>query len=115
MKLVNPLKSLTWKSLFRPSGRRLRRARSAFTPFGSFAAEILEERALLSNSNVALAVSSGAITLTTTDNSGNSAGVAVHRVDATNVEFDLLNGATQITYLSVVYTSSFTVAIPSVA
>lgn len=115
MKLVNPLKLLTWKSLFRQSGRRLRRARSAFTPVGSIAAEILEERALLSNSNVALAVSSGAITLTTTDNSGNSAGVAVHRVDSTNVEFDLLNGATQITYLSVVHTSSFTVAIPTVA
>ena len=109
MKLCNPLKSMTWNSLLRRSSRRTRRRRTSFAPL-SLGAEVLENRQLLSNVN--LSVVAGAITLTATD--GDDHSVDVHRVDSTNVEFDPFNG-TQITYLGVAHSSSFDVAIPTVA
>lgn len=109
MKLRNPLTSLRWNLLRRP-GARLRRRRPARAP-ACLAAEILEQRQLLSAANVNLSVLAGAITLSATDNNNHS--LAVHRVDSTNVEFDV-SGGTQITYLGVVHTSSFNVAIPTV-
>src|SRR5262249_34586977 len=56
-------------------------------------------------------VVAGAITLTATDGEDHS--IDVHRVDPTNVEFDVFDG-TQITYKGTVHTSDFDVAIPTV-
>lgn len=109
MKLLNPLRSLSWNSLWRPGNRR-RCGRSARTPV-VLSAEVLEQRQLLSGPNVNLSVLAGAVTLAATDNGDHS--VNVHRVDSTNLAFDV-SGGTQITYLGVVHTSSFTVAVPTV-
>jgi hypothetical protein len=110
MNFCNALKSLTWNSFFARS--RVRRARRpAFDPL-PLAAEVLERRALLAAANVDLSVAAGAITLTSTD--GKNSALDVQRVDPTNVEFDPLAG-TQITYLGVVETSPFNVALPTVA
>lgn len=113
MNLLNPLTSLTWNSLFRRSGRRLRRRANGNAQLARFAAEVLEQRTLLTVSNVNLTVAAGAITLTASDTNNHS--IDVHRVGATNnVEFDVFSG-TQITYLGVIHTTAFTVAIPTVA
>ncbi len=107
MKLPNPLRALSWNSLRRPGIRRRRPVR---TPT-FLAAEILEQRQLLAGPNVNLSVLAGAVTLTATDSGDHS--INVHRVDSTNVTFDV-SGGTQITYLGVVHASSFNVAIPTV-
>src|SRR5579872_5209728 len=109
MKLRNPLRSWNWNSLWRPRNR-LRRRRPVQAPM-FLIAEVLEQRQLLSGPNVNLSVLAGAVTLTATDNSDHS--ISVHRVDSTNVEFDV-SGGTQITYLGTVHTTSFNVAIPTV-
>src|SRR5579872_4299310 len=99
MKLCNPLKSLTGNSILGRSTRRLRRRpRVSGRPWS---AEVLEQRDLLA-ANVNLSVVAGAITMAATD--GGNHGVAVHRVDPTNVEFDTSAG-TQITYRSEEHTS----------
>ena len=110
MTLRNALKSMTWNSLLRRSRGRLRRKPRALAPI-CLSAEVLEQRQLLSAANVNLCALAGAITLSATD-SGNH-DVTVHRVDATNVEFDPGAG-TQITYLGTAHTSAFDVAIPIV-
>jgi hypothetical protein len=84
MKLRNPLKSLTWNSLFR-SSRGRRRHRPSYAPV-NVAAEVLEVRALLTTANVAAAVVGTALTLSS-DNNGNHS-VNVYRLDATHVEID---------------------------
>lgn len=103
MKLLNPLKSLSWRSLFRRPRTRLRRRMSSFSPVGFFAAEVLEDRALLSG-NVNLTVSAaGAMTLTSTDASDDN--IAMFRNGGGKIQFDT-DAATQITYLGNVYTGA---------
>jgi len=109
--LRNLLTSFVWNSLMGRSGRRLRRRHPVVTPI-SPAAQLLERRQMLSNANVNLSVVAGAITLTATDSGDH--GVDVNRADPTNVAFHPGFG-TQITYLGVVHTSPFNVAIPAVA
>lgn len=62
--------------------------------------------------NVNLSVIAGAVTMTATDAGDPS--VFVHRVDATNVAFDVSPG-TQMTYNGSVHAASFNVAIPTVS
>src|SRR5579872_2712247 len=101
MKLLNPLKSLSWRSLFRRPRTRLRRRMSSFSPAGSFAAEVLENRALLSAANVNLTVSAaGAMTLTSTD--ANDDTIHMYRNGSGNIQFNAFDG-TQITYKGTTY------------
>src|SRR5438046_2731296 len=94
MKLSNPLKTLTWDSLFRSSRSRLRRRRTSYAPV-NLAAEVLEERALLSGGNVtALATAvAGVGSLTLTSDSGDNTAY-VYRLNSTTVEVDGIGGTT---------------------
>ena len=94
MTLMNSFKSLTSKTSSRRSGRRVRRCVPGFAAVGDFAAEILEQRALLS-ANVTATVASvrGIGSLTLTSDSGDDS-VNVYRLDATHIEVDGLNGTT---------------------
>jgi hypothetical protein len=93
MKLVNPLKSLTWNRLFHSSGspRRLRK-RAPAAP--SIAAEVLEVRSLLSSANVAAIVAGTTLTLTSDNNGDHS--VNAYRLDANHVEVDAAAAGTTI-------------------
>ena len=94
MTLLNPLKSLTWKTSSRRSSRRVRRCVPGFTTDGHFAAEILEQRALLSANVTATVASVGGVgSLTLTSDSGDDS-VNVYRLDANDIEVDGLNGTT---------------------
>lgn len=108
MKLCNSLKSLSWSSLLRRSAYRLRRRPRTWG--GPWSGEVLEQRALLA-ANVNLSVVAGAITMSATDGGNHSIGV--QRVSSTDVEFSAGLGS-QITYLGLVHTSPFDVAIPVV-
>ncbi len=90
MMLMNRLKSPTWKSLVHLFDRRPRRRSTTIQSVGRDAAEVLEERQLLSGNVVAGNVGA-AITLTS-DNGGNT--VNVFRLDPTTVEIDGLSGTT---------------------
>jgi hypothetical protein len=61
MLLANP-----WKSFFRSTDGKLRIKRNGIDAYGAHAAEILEQRALLSNVNVAVSAA-GAVSLQSTD------------------------------------------------
>src|SRR5262245_50124768 len=93
MKFRNPLRSLTWSSLFASSHRsRWRRRRTGGLPL-NVAAEVLEVRSLLS-ANVAAAVAGTALTLTSDNNGGHN--VHVYRLDANPVEVDAPPAGTTI-------------------
>src|SRR6516165_2520834 len=86
MKFRNPLRSLTWSSLFASSRRsRWRRRRTGGLSL-NVAAEVLEVRSLLSAANVAATVAGTALTFTS-DNNGDH-NVNVYRLDANHIEVD---------------------------
>lgn len=92
MKLSNPLKSLTWNSLFRSSRSRLRRRRPNNAPI-NLAAEVLEERRLLA-ATVSVSVGAGGLlTLTSNTTSADSIDIDVYRNSSGQVEIDALSGS----------------------
>lgn len=76
MRLLNPLKTLTWNSLFRASRSRLRRKLPGFAPL-NVAAEVLEQRALLTAQVDLTTSASGAIQLTSETLAGNNESVSI--------------------------------------
>ena len=90
MLLRNSLKSLAWKSLFRQSGRRLRRRPYSIAPVGCCAAEVLEMRSLLSAGVIASAAGTA---ITVTSDSANDS-LDIYRLNATTVKIDALGGTT---------------------
>src|SRR6516165_2588797 len=103
MKFCNPLKSLTWNSLFQSSRNRRMRRRPTYAPL-PVAAEVLEVRSLLSSGNVTASVVGTALTMTS-DNNGDH-GVECYRLDATHVEIDGDSGTTINGSASAVFTLS---------
>lgn len=96
MRLLNPLKALTWKSLSRSSRNRLRRRQPGFAPM-TVAAEVLEQRALLSNSANLTVTASGTITLTSNTVSNNFEHVNIeltYNAGTHTVEFTSYDGTT---------------------
>lgn len=91
MKLSNPLKSLTWNSLFRLSRSRLRRRLPSAAPL-SLAAEVLEERVLLQGGTGTVNVQQVGTALVVTADANSTAGtspvVTIYRLNPTTVEVD---------------------------
>ena len=92
MRLANRFKSLTWKSLVNRSARRLR-GQSKFSPISLAAAEILEQRRMLSNT-VTMSTLGTAITMTSHTVSGERSGINLYRLDSGHVEIDTYDGTT---------------------
>lgn len=94
MKLLNPLESLTWNSLFRSSRSRLRRRLPSFAPM-SLAAEVLEERQLLSGTvNVQQVGSALILTADANGSAGSSPTFELYRSGGTVIVDDDGSGTT---------------------
>jgi hypothetical protein len=93
MKLLNTLKTSSWNSLQWQSRQRprLRRKSAIWSPAGCLAAEVLEQRALLSATVNLTTSANGAIQLTSNTAHGEQVSLGVHRNGA-NVEFTVLGG-----------------------
>lgn len=114
MKLLNPLKTLNWNSLFRSSRGRLRRRPSNAAV--NLAAEVLEQRAMLS-ANVNVTQNGAAITLTSQTTNTENISVEVFRYSNSQIEIVAdsgtltLNGGGTVTslFLSATSVSGITV------
>ena len=99
-------KLLSRYSLFRCSGRCRRRSQLGFAPVVGLAAEVLEQRQLLSgNVTATSAAVAGVGSLTLTNDSGDN-DINVYRLDAGHVEIDAFGGTTINGAASVVFALS---------